>query len=315
MLILAAIVLCALVLDNYLGEPERYHPLVGFGRWAAFLDARFVGGLRNRAGGVLAWCCAVLPLVLLAFWLEQLLADTAPGLVVASALVLYLTLGFHSLKAHANAVSAPLVRGDLNGASQALAMIVSRDTQALSDTEIATATVESVLENGADAVFAALFWFMVAGIPGVVGYRLANTLDAMWGYKTPQYRSFGWAAARIDDVLNAAPALLTGLLYTAVAGRPRKLCSALQQGLRWKSVNAGTVMASGAWALNLRLGGAAVYHGKPQQRPVLGNPAAPPADAGSIKRANHLLDKAVLAFILLVLAVALLLRLLHSLAF
>lgn len=303
---LLIVLVSALLLDAFLGEPKRYHPLVGFGRWAAFLDRRFTGFLRSRLGGLVAWCCAVWPFLLLAQWLENVLSDNAPGILLASAVVLYLAIGLSSLKSHADAVFIPLSAGDLDGARQALAMIVSRDTQPLSSSDIATATVESVLENGADAVFAALFWFLIAGIPGVVGYRLANTLDAMWGYKTEQYRSFGWAAARIDDVLNVVPALLTGIIYTVVAGKANRFFSALKQGLRWKSFNAGTVMASGAWALNVRLGGEAVYHGKRQCRPILGNPLAPKATANSINCANKLLNKAVCGFMLPIMVVAVL---------
>jgi len=151
-----------------------------------------------------------------------------------------------------------------------LAMIVSRDTSQLQASEISTATVESVLENGNDAVFGTLFWFLMLGGTGALLFRLANTLDAMWGYKTTRFLYFGWAAARLDDALNLIPTRLTALSY-ALCGHTR---SAIQcwrtQAHTWYSPNAGPVMAAGAGALQVRLGGAARYHGQIEQRPILG---------------------------------------------
>ena len=166
------------------------------------------------------------------------------------------------------------------------------------------ATVESVLENGNDAVFGALFWFVVAGAAGVLTYRLVNTLDAMWGYKTPRYLSFGWAAARLDDGLNFVPARLTALSY-ALLGRTRSALACWRaQAPAWDSPNAGPVMASGAGALGVRLGGAAIYHGHMETRPALGQGAAP--QGGDIARALRLVRHGVLLWLAVLAAVALL---------
>ena len=119
---------------------------------------------------------------------------------------LYLAIGASSLKTHAEAIANALDAQDIPLARQKVSYIVSRDTSALDAESIARAGVESVLENGSDAVFAAMFWFVVGGAPGVVLYRLSNTLDAMWGYKNERFINFGWAAARFDDCLNYIPA-------------------------------------------------------------------------------------------------------------
>ncbi len=273
----------ALLLDALLGEPKRAHPLVAFGRLADRLEQHFNGSAARgwRSHGVTAWCLAVLPLTLLA-WLLSLL-PTVGWLV--EIVLLYLALGLRSLGEHALPVAQALWRHDLPEARRRVGSIVSRDTTPLDEEGVARAATESVLENGSDAVFAALFWFIVAGAPGVVLYRLSNTLDAMWGYRNARFDRFGWAAARIDDVLNYLPARLVALTY-ALLGRTRRAlrCWRTQAPL-WDSPNAGPVMASGAGALGVVLGGAAIYHGEVHARPELGRGQAPQA-----RHIEHALD-------------------------
>ncbi|AWT10982.1 cobalamin biosynthesis protein [Stutzerimonas frequens] len=273
----------ALLLDALLGEPKRAHPLVAFGRLADRLEQHFNGAAAHgwRSHGVTAWCLAVLPLTLLA-WLLSLL----PGIGwLVEIVLLYLALGLHSLGEHALPVAQALWRHDLPEARRCVGWIVSRDTTQLDEEGVARAATESVLENGSDAVFAALFWFIVAGAPGVVLYRLSNTLDAMWGYRNARFERFGWAAARIDDVLNYLPARLVALTY-ALLGRTRRAlrCWRTQAPL-WDSPNAGPVMASGAGALGVVLGGSAIYHGEVHARPELGRGQAPQA-----RHIEHALD-------------------------
>lgn len=228
-----------------------------------------------------AWCLAVLPLTLLA-WLLSLL----PGIGwLAEIVLLYLALGLRSLGEHALPVAQALWRHDLPEARRRVACIVSRDTSQLDEEGVARAATESVLENGSDAVFAALFWFIVAGAPGVVLYRLSNTLDAMWGYRNARFERFGWAAARIDDLLNYVPARLVALTYASLGRTRRALRCWRTQAPLWDSPNAGPVMAAGAGALGVVLGGAAIYHGELHARPELGRGSAPQA-----RHIEHALD-------------------------
>lgn len=262
-------------LDVVLGEPRRGHPLVLFGQLADRLEAHFNGpdGRGWRSHGVTAWCLAVLPLTALA-WLLSLL----PGVGwVVEVLLLYIALGLRSLGEHLVPVALALRQGDLAEARRRVGFIVSRDTGSLDEQGVARAATESALENGSDAVFAALFWFAIAGAPGVVLYRLSNTLDAMWGYRNPRFERFGWAAARIDDLLNYLPARLVALTY-AVLGQTRRAWACWRrQAPQWDSPNAGPVMAAGAGALGLSLGGPAIYHGVLHERPTLGEGEAPTA--------------------------------------
>jgi adenosylcobinamide-phosphate synthase len=278
-------------LDAWLGEPRRWHPLVGFGHLAQRIEQRLNSGGRGwRSHGVSGWCLAVLPPVLLV-WLLSL---SSLGWLV-DILVLYFALGLKSLGQHALPVAQALRLGNLDEARRRVGYLVSRRTSELDACGVARAGTESVLENGADAVFASLFWFAVLGAPGVLLHRLSNTLDAMWGYRNERFERFGWAAARIDDVLNYLPARLVALTYALLGRTVTALRCWQRQAPQWESPNAGPVMAAGAGALQVRLGGSAIYHGVEEQRPQLGEGA--PSQARDIERALNLVYLGVLLWL------------------
>lgn len=301
-MILALLLVAGIVLDLLLGEARRWHPLVGFGRLAAAIERRLNRGQARLLRGGAAWLLAVLPLSL-AF---DFIADNA-GLWV-HALLLYACLGLRSLRDHILPIHAALRDGDLEQARALTSRIVSRDTATAQEADLAKASAESLLENGNDAVFGTLFWFVVAGGPGAVLFRLANTLDAMWGYRNERFNLFGRFAARADDVMNYLPARLTALSYVLLAGARNRACAwqcwRTQAG-SWSSPNAGPVMASGAGALGVSLGGAATYDGQVEQRPLLG--AGPAATAEDILRAWQLVLKTSLLWAALVCGSAVLL--------
>ncbi len=285
----------AALLDRVFGELRRGHPLVGFGWLAQQVEAhwncaRFSPRVR-RLNGVLALAVVVAPFVV-----GTLLAVhyTAYGFVIA-VLLLYLALGAQSLAEHARRVQQALDAQDLPLARTRVGFLVSRDNAAMEARDVARAAVESVLENGNDAVFGALFWFVVAGAPGVVLYRLVNTLDAMWGYRTPRYTDFGWTAARLDDLLNFIPARLTACSYAVLGQCARALRCWRAQAHAWESPNAGPVMAAGAGALGVQLGGPAMYHGALKARPVLGAGAVP--SSVDITRALRLVSQSMVLWL------------------
>lgn len=283
-------------LDAWLGEARRWHPLVGFGQLAQRIERRLNAGGRGwRSHGVSGWCLAVLPPVLL-IWLLSL---SSLGWLV-DILVLYFALGLKSLAQHALPVAQALRLGNLDEARRRVGYLVSRRTDQLDACGVARAGTESVLENGADAVFASLFWFAVLGAPGVLLHRLSNTLDAMWGYRNERFERFGWAAARIDDVLNYLPARLVALTYALLGRTSTALRCWQRQAPQWDSPNAGPVMAAGAGSLQVQLGGAAIYHGVEEQRPQLGEGA--PAQARDIERAINLVYLGVLLWLIGLLA-------------
>ena len=277
----AALLLCGVLLDLALGETRRWHPLVGFGNFANVLERSLNRGAMRLGRGSAAWILAVLPLTALA----ALISHHAG--VAAHALLLYFSLGLRSLREHNLPIAQALSDANLPQARLLTARIVSRDTANASAGDLATASTESLLENGNDAVFGTLFWFAVAGGPGALLFRLANTLDAMWGYRSSRFLYFGRVAARIDDMLNFIPARLTALSYVLLAREPKLAWRCWrQQAPHWPSPNAGPVMSTGAAALGLALGGAAVYDGVEEMRPALG--IGRPAVGGDIVRAWHL---------------------------
>jgi adenosylcobinamide-phosphate synthase len=281
----AAAALAGVLLDRWLGEARRWHPLVGFGRIAAAVERRLNPPRSprpaiwlQRGAGLLGWAALVLVPAALAALTVQAAGMLHAALAWAlHAVALYLALGARSLTQHIGPIATALAQGELVRARELTARIVSRDTGDADAEALARAACESALENGNDAVFGALFWFAIGGAPGVIAYRLANTLDAMWGYRTPRLLHFGWAAARLDDLLNLIPARLTALSYAALGSTAQALRCWREQAPAWSSPNAGPVMAAGAGAIGVALGGRARYHGEWEDRPPLGMGPAPGA--------------------------------------
>jgi adenosylcobinamide-phosphate synthase len=302
MTVLAAV--AAVLLDAGFGEPRRFHPLVGFGHLAELCERWLYGAADvppqiRRMRGLLALALLLAPLTIAILALANLpYADEA-----FSVWTLYFTIGNKNLADHALPVINAMRGGDEDEARRRVSLMVSRDSAAL---DIPGAATESVLENGNDAVFGALFWFIVAGALGAVLYRLANTLDAMWGYRNARYIDFGCAAARFDDVLNYVPARLTALTYAVLGNTRYALRCWRTQAPLWDSPNAGPVMAAGAGALGVSVGGSARYAGEWHQRPILGVGDAPTVE--DIERALRLVRHGVWLWLSLLLFSAVVLR-------
>jgi adenosylcobinamide-phosphate synthase len=304
-MLVSLVIILALLSDAVLGEPKRWHPLVGFGRLANWVEHKvnlpqYAPTPLARYLGLTAWFLVVVPIVAVITYLEKINAvyfnDAEVSSVVISVIVVTIAIGAKSLTEHAKAVEVALVKRDLTLARKRIAMMVSRDTTESDEKAITKATVESVLENGSDAIFAALFWFAVLGAPGVVLYRLSNTLDAMWGYHTDRYHYFGWAAARIDDVLNWLPARLTAISYSLAGSTRTALRCWSTQAKNWNGINPGVVMASGAGALKIKLGGVASYHGVLVPRPELGD--GNEAEVKDISRATRLVRHSIFIWVI-----------------
>ena len=249
----------AMLLDAAFGEPKLIwdrlpHPAVLMGRMVAALDRRFNRGQALRLRGTLV------ALLLVSTGLAVgALIHLLPDAGLFEALALAILLAQKSLVDHVRAVASAL-RRSLGEGRAAVAMIVGRDTAAMTGPDVARAAIESAAENLSDGVVAPVFWYLVLGLPGIVAYKLVNTADSMIGHMTPRYREFGWAAARLDDVLNLIPARLTAVLVALTHGwvDPGPI---LRDAPKHRSPNAGWPEAAMAPVLNVALSGPRSYHG------------------------------------------------------
>ena len=253
------ILIAALLLDASFGEPRLIwdripHPAVLMGRLVAFTDQRWNHGESRRLKGTLV------TLGLLATGLALgALIHLIPDHGLLEALTVAILIAQKSLVDHVRAVASALRRSIAEG-RRAVAMIVGRDTTDMTGPDIARAAIESGAENLSDGVTAPVFWYIVAGLPGILAYKLINTADSMIGHMTPRYRDFGWASARLDDVLNLIPARLTALLIALTHGwvDPKPI---LRDAPKHRSPNAGWPESALAPVLNVALSGPRSYNG------------------------------------------------------
>ncbi|MGD1218253.1 cobalamin biosynthesis protein [Streptomyces krungchingensis] len=254
--------------DLLLGDPRRGHPVAVFGRAAGAVER--VLWRDDRGRGALHTVVCVGGATALAALAHRAVRPSPTASVALTAAATWAVVGGTTLGREARAIGSALAAGDVEAARERLPHLCGRDPQALDADGIARAVVESVAENTSDAVVGALVWGAVGGAPGLVAFRAVNTLDAMVGHKSPKYRRYGWASARLDDVAGWPGARLTAVLATVAGGAPRSAARAWRTDARkHPSPNAGPVEASFAGALGVRLGGTLSYAGRVEHRPVL----------------------------------------------
>jgi adenosylcobinamide-phosphate synthase len=302
----AAGLLLGTVADAVFGDLRRGHPVAGFGAVATRLERRCYAD--RRAAG-LGYVAALMGGAVALGAVAERVARRPVARALLTAAATWVVLGGASLAREGAALAGELDRRDLTAARARLPGLCGRDPSALDASGLARAGTESMAENTSDAVVAPLLWGAVAGVPGLLGYRAVNTLDAMVGHRSPRYLRFGWAAARCDDAANLVPARVAAVLAAAcapaVGGSP---CSALRTWRRdaaaHPSPNAGPVEAAAAGALGVSLGGRTVYPHGVEERPRLGD--GPPPGPADLRRAARLSRLVGAAAAVLAAAVALL---------
>jgi adenosylcobinamide-phosphate synthase len=278
--------------DTLFGDPRRGHPVAGFGQAAGALERRVWADSRVRGVGFAAACVgATIAIGQLTRRAGRRVLGPELAELAITAVATWTVLGGRSLAAEGQIMYDLLARSDVDGARSRLSHLAGRNPDGLDSGQLARATVESLAENTSDAVVAPLLWGAVAGVPGLLGYRAVNTLDAMVGHRAPRYARFGWASARLDDAANLVPARLSALL--AVATAPLVSGSSKASLRAWwrdagqhPSPNAGPVEASFAGALGVTLGGTNTYGQRVEDRGTLGH--GPPPSVPDIPRAIRL---------------------------
>lgn len=289
-----------LVLDQFVGEPPvRLHPVVGFASVMQRLERRLYADRRSNgvvftlAGAGLGIAAGVL--------LRRLLGGRASTLVATT-----LCAAGKMLDDEAAAIAALLESDDLVGARARIVSLVGRDTDGLDADDMSRAAVESLAENCVDAVTASLCWAAIGGAPAVFAHRAINTLDAMVGHRTDRYEHFGWASARLDDVVNHVPARLTALAAAIVRPRrAREIARVVRRDAgRHPSPNGGVVEAAFAAALGVRLGGVNRYGDTVEDRGTLGDgPSPTPATVRDAIRLRRQATAATAGLVVLVAAI------------
>jgi len=282
--------------DRAVGDPSRWHPVAGFGAAAAALERRSYRP--RRAAGVAHTGVLLAASVGAAVAVDRAAGRVPGGRFALTAAAVWAALGGRSLEREGRRLAVHVAQDDLEAARRRAPALVGRDPGELDQAGLCRAAVESIAENTGDAVVGPLLWAAVAGAAGAVAYRVANTLDAMVGHRSERYERFGWAAARLDDLLGWPGArvgsLLAVALAPAVGGSPRAAWRTLaRDGSRHPSPNAGPLEAAFAGALGVRLGGRNVYDGRIEIRPVLGDGCAPaPRDVDRAARLSLLVGAA-----------------------
>lgn len=264
--------LLAYIVDRVFGEPPFRHPVTLIGAFAVWFEKRFYKD--SVFQGMLLWISTLCLSLLTAFGIEYL-ASLLPHAVQVAVISLTASMFIASNMLYSSVRSVL----DADDKRAALAMLVSRDTAELNESDINKALIETYAENLNDAVVAPLFYLCIFGLPGVVAYKAINTLDSMVGYRTSRYERFGKFSARMDDIAGFIPARITALLIALANLNTKSLRDAVKYGGGHESPNAGYTIAAMASAIGVRLGGDTMYHGVLKSKPYFGNGAAYITDA------------------------------------
>ncbi len=290
-------ILLALLLDRIFADPHRFHPVCWIGQVITYMDRRLNKGKWRKGKGLLTLfvVCALTLVVSYSVITVVYRLSFLVGMFI-EAMIIFVSIAPTSLAKAAYSVLEPLKRGDMEEARKNVSMIVGRDTEMLQEDGIVRACVETVAENTSDGVTAPLFYAFLGGGALAMLYRAVNTCDSMLGYKNERYAQFGWASARLDDVLNYIPARLTAFVMLLVHRANKRAWTLLfRDANNHPSPNSGWCEAAVAALLGIQLGGVNTYKGVVSIRPTIGDPSVPLASA-HIEQAVAIMKRTTVAF-------------------
>ena len=290
--ILAVSLVIGYLLDLLFGDPQWLpHPIRLFGYLISKLESKLNSGIHKKIKGTAATGLLAISTFLFFYYLEALIKHYQPSphlFTIYVAVFVFFGLANKSLIGEGKNVIKHLNINIIKGRLR-LSRIVGRETSQLTEQEVKIAVLETLSENLSDGVIAPLFYFGIAGIPGLMAYKMVNTMDSMVGYKSDRFLHYGWSAAKLDDVLNFIPARLTAFLMALISLTPRSWQFILKYGRSHASPNAGYPEAALAGILNCKFGGPNYYHGQLVHKPIIGlnNKEITAKDLTTAFRINH----------------------------
>ena len=289
------------LLDFFFGDPSWLpHPVVWFGKMISWGEHRLNKGDYLMAKGAVMAVCFILLVFFVVWGLKRLIPNVVVWLILDTIIIFYCLAGTTLIREVRQVFLA--LDQSLEAGRKQVARIVGRDTSELTAQEVRTAALETLAENLSDGVIAPLFWLAVLGVPGMVAYKMVNTLDSMIGYRTERYKDFGCWAARIDDIANYIPARLTAVLMVIASGKPSLLKFVWRNGRKHASPNSGYPEAALAGALDCRFGGPHYYFGEPFDKPFIGENERDLTTADMLKavRINRIAEVMMIALVIVV---------------
>ena len=289
------------LLDLIFGDPERLpHPIVWFGKLISWGEHRLNRGQHRMAKGAVMSVAYILLMFFVLWGLIRLVPNAILWCVLNTIIIFYCLAGTTLIREVRNVFLA--LDESLEAGRKQVARIVGRDTSELTAQEVRTAALETLAENLSDGVIAPLFWLALLGVPGMVAYKMVNTLDSMIGYRTERYKDFGCWAARIDDIANYIPARLTAVLMVIASGKPSLLKFVWRNGRKHASPNSGYPEAALAGALDCRFGGPHYYFGELFDKPFIGENERDLTTADMLKavRINRIAEVMMIALVIVV---------------
>ncbi len=306
-----AIIILALFIDLLIGWPNKLfitigHPVTWIGKAINFLEKALnkqqFSMIQKRALGILMICLLNFPILIGATFLMSFLKEL-PFNIIVQALLIWPLLGVRSLYSHVHAILLELEKDDLGSARITLSKIVGRDVKNLNEEKICKASIESLSESTSDGVIAPIFWALAFGFPGILFYKIVNTLDSMVGYKNERFQDFGWASARLDDFINLIPARITAIVIAILTSNPlRAFLFASENSVASSSPNAGWPQSAMAYALKISLMGQKSFDGLIINQPSI-NEYAPAPKRQKLREALNFYKKIVILVILILTAV------------